>query len=76
MAKKDFNLPKHGEIDTKNLYVGLGFRFLCLWFSKCKLTPETLSVGDQGLPVTHFAQLPEDAILLAMVLLHLNPRGP
>lgn len=21
MAKKDFNLPKHGEIDTKNLYV-------------------------------------------------------
>jgi small subunit ribosomal protein S10e len=21
VAKKDFNLPKHGEIDTKNLYV-------------------------------------------------------
>lgn len=21
MAKKDFNLPKHGDIDTKNLYV-------------------------------------------------------
>ena len=24
VAKKDFNLPKHGEIDTKNLYVRLG----------------------------------------------------
>ena len=23
VAKKDFNLPKHGEIDTKNLYVCL-----------------------------------------------------
>ena len=22
VAKKDFNLPKHNEIDTKNLYVG------------------------------------------------------
>jgi hypothetical protein len=21
VAKKDFNLPKHGDIDTKNLYV-------------------------------------------------------
>lgn len=21
MAKKDFNLPKHGDIDTKNLFV-------------------------------------------------------
>jgi small subunit ribosomal protein S10e len=21
VAKKDYNLPKHGEIDTKNLYV-------------------------------------------------------
>lgn len=21
MAKKDFNMPKHGEIDTKNLFV-------------------------------------------------------
>lgn len=34
MAKKDFNLPKHGEIDTKNLYVGLDARFPCLLFSK------------------------------------------
>lgn len=23
VAKKDFNLPKHGEIDTKNLYVSV-----------------------------------------------------
>lgn len=23
VAKKDFNLPKHNEIDTKNLYVSL-----------------------------------------------------
>ena len=23
VAKKDFNLPKHGDIDTKNLYVRL-----------------------------------------------------
>ena len=25
VAKKDFNLPKHNEIDTKNLYVGHGY---------------------------------------------------
>ena len=25
VAKKDFNLPKHGEIDTKNLYVCQAF---------------------------------------------------
>ena len=23
VAKKDFNLPKHNEIDTKNLYVSM-----------------------------------------------------
>jgi len=23
VAKKDYNLPKHGDIDTKNLYVRL-----------------------------------------------------
>lgn len=25
VAKKDFNLPKHNEIDTKNLFVCLGW---------------------------------------------------
>lgn len=25
VAKKDYNLPKHGDIDTKNLYVRLEF---------------------------------------------------
>ena len=34
VAKKDFNLPKHGDIDTKNLYVsktlvGTSFVFRC-----------------------------------------------
>ncbi|KAI4226741.1 MAG: hypothetical protein L6R40_008255 [Gallowayella cf. fulva] len=28
VAKKDFNLPKHNEIDTKNLYVSTHFRFI------------------------------------------------
>ena len=51
MAKKDFNLPKHGEIDTKNLYVGLDARFPC----QNMLTQETLLPGDQSLPVAHFA---------------------
>lgn len=27
VAKKDFNLPKHNEIDTKNLYVSLNLSF-------------------------------------------------
>ena len=29
VAKKDFNLPKHGEIDTKNLYVIVRMPLLC-----------------------------------------------
>lgn len=75
MAKKDFNLPKHGEIDTKNLYVGLKARFPCLSFLKYTYT-ETLLAGDQSLPVTHFAKLLEDTILLAMVLLHPDAGRP
>ena len=32
VAKKDFNLPKHGEIDTKNLYVrSLQLHFFLDW---------------------------------------------
>lgn len=47
-----------------------------VWFSKIYLHRETFLPGDQSLPVTHFTQLLEDAILLAMVLLHLNPGRP
>lgn len=40
------------------------------------LTQETLLPGDQSLPVAHFAWLLEDAILLAMVLLHPDAGRP
>lgn len=80
MAKKDFNLPKHGEIDTKNLYVGLDARFPCLIpmsvVLKLCLHRKTLLPGDQSLPVAHFAWLLEDAIFLAMVLLHPDTGRP
>jgi len=31
VAKKDFNLPKHGDIDTKNLYVRLSILLCLVW---------------------------------------------
>lgn len=60
MAKKDFNLPKHGDIDTKNLFVRdpelKGKKKM-----RKRTTPANnnmKTIGDQGLPISHLARLP------------------
>ena len=65
VAKKDFNLPKHNEIDTKNLFV----RNSCVERQPTRL-PGT---GHQSLPVLNLSRLPQDSVFLAMVLLHSHP---
>ncbi|KAL7773656.1 hypothetical protein CFE70_003622 [Pyrenophora teres f. teres 0-1] len=41
VAKKDFNLPKHGDIDTKNLYV-VGLDYLREWLHlPAEIVPQT-----------------------------------
>ena len=74
MAKKDYNLPKHNEIDTKNLYVRCashGTMPSCLRSVRIA-NSET---GRQSLPIAHIPGLSEDSIFLAMVLLHPDARG-
>jgi hypothetical protein len=46
VAKKDYNLPKHGEIDTKNLFV-----------CEEEVNSDLISPGHQGLPVPNFPRL-------------------
>ena len=72
VAKKDFNLPKHGDIDTKNLYVSLQWNF--------QLRPRHIlmcipTIGHQGLPVSELPWLHQDPVLVAVLLLHPHPRG-
>jgi len=63
VAKKDFNLPKHPDIDTKNLFVRLSSE-------PSLLPPLTQFTGRQGLPIAHLPRLPQDPILMAILLLH------
>ena len=67
VAKKDFNLPKHQEIDTKNLYVRFPL-FSAFDYS------HPLPAGHQSMPISYFSWLSEDSVLLAMVLLHAHTR--
>jgi hypothetical protein len=69
VAKKDYNLPKHGDIDTKNLYVRRQIPH------NRRTTQLTSFPGRQGLPIAHLARLPQDPLLLAILLLHPDPRG-
>jgi hypothetical protein len=66
VAKKDFNLPKHGDIDTKNLFVSLH-----LPRSK---QPTLTSPGRESLSIPHLPRLPEDPVQLAILLLYPDPR--
>ena len=70
VAKKDFNQPKHGEIDTKNLYVRMICDALPIYNTDIR------SIGHQSRPVPCIAWLPQDPILVAVVLLHPDPRRP
>jgi len=81
VAKKDFE-SQHNDIDTKNLYVrrppcaplhtsGLKKR---MWQVDTRLTQHA-HTGRQGMPIPHLPWLPQDSVLLAMVLLHPHPRG-
>ena len=65
VAKKDFNLPKHNEIDTKNLYVGSFY---------LKLVLVLTSSGCQSMPVAHLSRLFENPVFMAMVLLYAHTR--
>jgi hypothetical protein len=81
VAKKDFNLPKHGDIDTKNLYVCSEFTpkellFPMIIAKHLRRSPDLLCiVGDQSLPIPHLPRLPQDPVLLAILLLHPHSRG-
>ena len=68
VAKKDFEI-KHNDIDTKNLYVRAKASDYCI-----QGFTDTASSGSQSLPIPHLPRLLEDAILMAMVLLHPDPR--
>jgi hypothetical protein len=68
VAKKDFNQPKHGEIDTKNLYVCTTCDALSIH------NTDIPSIGDQSRPIPRIPRLPQDPILMAVVLLHPDPR--
>ena len=74
VAKKDFNLPKHGDIDTKNLYVSLHWDFSIVTRKPRILTYLSI-IGHQGLPVSELPWLHQDPVLVAVLLLHPHPRG-
>jgi len=65
VAKKDFNQPKHGDIDTKNLYV-------CILESGRSSIANGVT-GHQSMPIPHLSGLSEDPVLLAILLLHPDP---
>lgn len=66
MAKKDFNQPKHGDIDTKNLYVCGSIP--CLF--NARSSDGFSIIGHQGLPVPAVSRLHQDPFLVAVLLLH------
>jgi len=49
VAKKDYNLPKHGDIDTKNLYVRCAFP---TWSPPCTVANMISNAGHQGYAVS------------------------
>ena len=57
MAKKDFNLPKHGDIDTKNLFVSR--RQLCALIAVLTVIPQVVkacqSLTSRGYLKTQFS---------------------
>ena len=81
VAKKDPNLPKHNEIDTKNLYVILPYP-IHLLYSDLWTGRESMSVSDLARlledPVSslfslhppQMISLKRGKVFMAMVLLH------
>lgn len=59
MAKKDYNLPKHGDIDTKNLYVRLPICHLPLRYLLIPLALQVIkalqSLDSRGFVKTRFS---------------------